>query len=133
MNGKAYIVKDRPQPLAHYPHMRQVGNLVFCSGLSARQPDGTVPGGGANIRIQTEAVLENLKALLAAIGLTLENVVDITVFLIDMVDYGGFNEVYNRYFLAESGPTRTTVGVRSLPGSHLLIEVKAVAWNPHAA
>jgi 2-aminomuconate deaminase len=131
LNGEGFIVAGRAHPLAHYPHLRRVGSLVFVSGLSARQPDGTIPGANGDIGVQTEAVLENLKVLLSHVGLDLEAVVDLTVFLTDMATYNDFNAVYNRYFSADSGPTRTTVGVQSLPGPTLLIEMKAVAWSPN--
>ena len=88
-------------------------------------PDGRVD---KDIRAQTEAVLENIRVILRAAGAELEHVVDITVFLTDMKDYAGMNEVYNRYFNKEGGPTRTTVGVRELPHPSLLVEMKAVAF-----
>ncbi|RKO91424.1 2-aminomuconate deaminase, partial [Blyttiomyces helicus] len=69
----------------------------------------------------------SIKAILAAGGATLENVVDLTVFLVDMKDYAGFNAVYNQYFDAATGPSRTTVAVHQLPNPRLLIEIKAVA------
>ncbi len=128
LNGEGFIVEGRAHPLAHYPHLRRVGSMVFVSGLSARQPDGTLPGAAGDIQAQTEAVLENLKVLLAHVQLDLASVVDITVFLTDMTMYDRFNQVYNRYFQADSGPTRTTVGVQALPGPALLIEIKAIAW-----
>ncbi len=123
--NQGYVIAGRAQPLAHYPHLRLAGNYVFVSGLSARRPDGSVPEG---IAAQTEGVLENLRACMQHVGLDLGSVVDLTVFLTDMDNYGAFNEVYNRYFQAETGPTRTTVGVASLPGPRLLIEVKAVGY-----
>jgi len=121
--------------LAGYPHAKLVGNLLFVSGASARQADGTIPGaeslpGGSHLMSigkQTEATIENIKAILEAAGVGLENIVDLTVFLVDMRHYEEFNRVYNQYFDADTGPARTTVAVASLPGSRLLIEIKAVA------
>lgn len=55
---------------------------------------------------------------------------DVTIYLVDMKDYNQFNEVYNQYFEAETGPSRTTVAVHQLPHPHLLIEIKAVALAP---
>jgi 2-aminomuconate deaminase len=69
-----------------------------------------------------------MKKVLEEVGGTLENLVDITVFLTDMANYAEFNNVYNRYFQAQSGPARTTVGVASLPGKDLLIEIKGTAY-----
>lgn len=66
--------------------------------------------------------------ILEAAGGSLENFVDITVFLTDMALYKDFNSVYNEYFTDQKGPARTTVGVASLPGPHLLIEIKGTAF-----
>lgn len=129
MKGKSYILRNLAQPLAHYPHMRLANGFLYISGVSARQPDGTVEGKN-NIEVQTEAVIENLRAILQAASADLSHVVDITAFLLDMRHYAGYNTVYNRYFTAENGPTRTTVGVKELPGPDLLIEMKAVAVVP---
>ena len=64
------------------------------------------------------------------IGADLSNLIDLIVFLVDMKDYAGFNEVYNQYFKAETGPARTTVAVHQLPNPNLLIEIKATALAP---
>ena len=76
-----------------------------------------------------QSAVELLRAhpVLAAARADLSNVVDLTVFLTDMSHYGAMNAVYNQYFNAESGPTRTCVAVRELPNPNLLIEIKAVA------
>ncbi|TVR02592.1 MAG: RidA family protein [Deltaproteobacteria bacterium] len=138
-NGStAHILPDRPGALAHYPHLRRVGQLLFVSGLSSRRPDGTHDGvqihaDGAvtmDITAQTEACIRNLEILLAAAGATLEDVVDMTTFLVSMNDFPGYNAVYNQHFRAETGPTRTTVAVAELPHPHLLIELKAIAALP---
>ncbi|EFA81137.1 2-aminomuconate deaminase [Heterostelium album PN500] len=63
-------------------------------------------------------------------GADLENIIDVTVFLVDMQDYAKFNQVYNQYFNAETGPTRTTVAVHQLPNPNLLIEIKSTALVP---
>lgn len=74
--------------------------------------------------------IASMKAVLEFAGGSLHNLVDITVFLKDMGDYAAFNEVYNSFFDVQSGPARTTVGVASLPGAHLIIEIKAAAYLP---
>jgi len=120
--------------LTQYACSRRAGNLLFLAGVSARQPDNSVKGAsrgptGAleiDIRGQTEGCIENLRAALEAEGLRLEDVVDVTVFLVSMADYGGFNETWNRFFGA-SRPTRTTVAVHQLPDPQLAIELKAIA------
>jgi 2-aminomuconate deaminase len=69
-----------------------------------------------------------MRDILRAAGGDLEDLVDVTVFLTDMSLYQDFNSVYNEYFSsAETGPSRTTVGVQSLPGPHLVIEIKGIA------
>ncbi|TVQ95044.1 MAG: RidA family protein [Deltaproteobacteria bacterium] len=141
-NGSVGVVlPDRPGALAHYPHLRRVGDLVFVSGLSSRRPDQTHegvlhhPDGTVerDIATQTRACIENLGALLAAEGGGLQHVVDLTTFLVSMRDFDAYNKVYNATFNAATGPTRTTVAVAELPHPDLLIELKAVACIPRAS
>ncbi len=138
MNGESFILGDRAQALANYPHARRVGDFIYVSGVSSRRldnthagvrkhPDGTVE---LDIREQTRAVIENIREILLAAGADLANVVDMLVMLVDMKDYGGMNEVYNEFFNAETGPSRTTCAVHQLPHPNLLIEIKAVAYLP---
>jgi 2-aminomuconate deaminase len=130
-----FIVGDRAAGYAQYPHARRAGDLLFISGVSSRRPDNSHvgvtihPDGHVerDIRAQTRAVIENIAAICAAGGASLDHVVDMTVFLVDLNDYKGMNEVYNEFFQPETGPTRTTVVVRSLPHPHLLVEMKAIA------
>ena len=132
---RAVILDDRAQALARYPHARVAGDFIFVSGISSRRPDNshdgvTIHADGRvekDIRAQTKAVIENVRVILRAAGADLDNVVDITVYLTEMKDYAGMNEVYNTYFTKEAGPARTTVGVRELPHPNLLVEIKAVA------
>jgi 2-aminomuconate deaminase len=120
--------------LAQYARARRVGPVLFLAGVSSRQPDNTVKGASTgptgaleiDIRAQTEGCIENLRAALDREGLQLSSLVDVTVFLVNMADYGGFNEAWNRFFDA-SGPTRTTVAVHQLPDPQLAIELKAIA------
>ncbi|KAI9143008.1 Endoribonuclease L-PSP/chorismate mutase-like protein [Paraphysoderma sedebokerense] len=139
VNGQSFILKDRAPGLAAYPHARKVNGLLYISGISSRRLDGTYEGVTEtsdgkmklDIRAQTKAVIENIQSILKeSVGAGLEHVVDLTVFLVDMNDYKDFNEVYNQYFKAETGPTRTTVAVKQLPSPKLLIEIKAVAVCP---
>ncbi|KAL7750990.1 hypothetical protein RI367_003570 [Sorochytrium milnesiophthora] len=135
-NGVGYVLEDRAAALAHYPHARKIGGMLYISGISSRRLDGTYEGVversdgtlDRDIRQQTKAVIENIGAIIkASTGAGLETVVDLTVFLVDMKDYAGMNEVYNKYFNSQTGPTRTTVAVKELPSPKLLIEIKAVA------
>jgi len=139
---EAFILgDDRAQALAHYPHARRVGDLLFVSGTSSRRADNTHVGVTKNddgtvtldIEAQTEAVIENIRGILRAAGLDLQHLVDVTTFLVEMKDFPGYNRVYNRYFEKESGPTRTTVAVHQLPHPNLLIEIKAIAAYPKGA
>ena len=82
-----------------------------------------------DIREQTKAVLENIKDYLAEEGATLDDVVDVTTFLVNMNDFAGYNEVYSTYFNAENGPARTTVAVHQLPHPNLVIEIKVTAFK----
>lgn len=134
--NEAIILPDRASPLAHYPHARRVGDLLFLCGTSSRRADNTHDGvridddGTVHLDIaeQTRAVIENMRVILQAAGGDLSNLVDLTTFLVDVPrDFQGYNAVYNEYFEAATGPARTTVGVLELPHPYLLIEMKAVA------
>lgn len=139
-NGKSIVIADGAPALAHYPHMREVNNFLYISGLSSRRPDGSHIGATKNedgswdldIEKQTVGVLDNLNDLLLAVGADLSHLVDVTVFLTDMSLFPGYNKVYNSFFDAQTGPTRTTVAVKQLPHPNILIEVKAVAVAPSA-
>eukprot|EP00842_Homolaphlyctis_polyrhiza_P002517 jgi/Hompol1/3266/HPOL_003173-RA len=137
-NGQPVIVRTAAQSLANYPHARKAGGFIFVSGISSRRFDNTWEGVVENadgtfvldIKAQTRAVLNNIKTILEHAGAGLENLVDLTVFLVDMRDYNDFNSVYNEFLDAETGPSRTTVAVKQLPNPRLLIEIKAVALAP---
>ncbi|MGZ4809611.1 MAG: RidA family protein, partial [Thermoanaerobaculia bacterium] len=114
----------------------RVGNLLFLSGIGPRRPvTGEIPGLirdgagsviGHDIEVQTRAVVDNVRAILEEAGSRLENVLDVTVYLTDMDrDFARFNKVYGEYFAAIQ-PTRTTVGVDSLP-TPIAIELKIIA------
>jgi 2-aminomuconate deaminase len=130
----------RAIPRGRFPHLKRAGELVYVSGTSARRPDNTIAGAAVDqlgtvsldIREQTRAVIENVRALLGDVGADLPDLVQVTTYLVSMNDFGGYNEVWAEYF-DESGPTRTTVAVHQLPHPHLLIEMQAVAHVPVAA
>lgn len=122
-------------PRGRFPHVKVANGFAFVSGTSARRPDNTIAGASAvdamgtlelDIREQTRAVIENIASILATAELGLEDLVQVTTYLVNMNDFGGYNEVYGSYF-DENGPTRTTVAVHQLPHPHLLIEMQAVA------
>ena len=126
----------KAKPLANYPHIKRVGDWLFVSGTSSRQKDNSVRGavsegkGGwqFDIREQTRGVIENIRDILASCDAGLEDLCEVTVFLVDMKDFPAYNEVYNSYFTAD-GPTRTTVAVKELPRPDLRIEIKAIAYK----
>jgi 2-aminomuconate deaminase len=133
------LLPDRPRPRGPYPHAKRVGDFVLVSGTGSRRPDNSFAGAEVDelgttrldIRAQTRAVLENIDGILASFGAGLADVVDITTFLVNMNDFGGYNQVYAEFFDYD-GPTRTTVAVHQLPHPHMLIEIKALAWKPVA-
>lgn len=136
MANKSKVLEGRARPLGNYPHVKRVGDFIFVSGTSSRREDNTHEGATQNekgeweldIRQQTRAVIENIKVLLNSLDADLQDVIDISTFLIDMKDFKGYNEVYSEYF-DHSGPTRTTVAVHQLPHPNLLIEIKAIAYK----
>ncbi len=135
--SEAHVVAGKATPRGRFPHVKTVGNLIFVSGTSSRRPDNTFDGVSVDelgvtdldIRAQTRAVIENIRDILRAAGADLADLVQVTAYLVNMNDFGGYNEVYGRYF-DENGPTRTTVAVHQLPHPHLLIEMQAVACLP---
>ncbi|MEV0733446.1 RidA family protein [Polymorphospora sp. NPDC050346] len=128
------VVAGKATPRGRFPHVRVAGDLVFVSGTSSRRPDNTIAGASVDpmgttdldIRVQTRAVIENIRDILHSVGADLTDLVQITTYLVNMNDFGGYNEIYAEYF-DETGPTRTTVAVHQLPHPHLLIEIQAVA------
>jgi 2-aminomuconate deaminase len=137
--AQSQVVPGKATPRGRFPHVVRAGDFLFVSGTSSRRPDNTFVGASADgfgtaavdIRAQTRAVIENIRDILRAEGAELSNLVEITTFLVNMNDFGGYNEVYAEYF-DETGPARTTVAVHQLPHPLLTIEIKAVAYVPRA-
>jgi 2-aminomuconate deaminase len=133
------VVEGKAKPRGKFPHVKRAGDFLFVSGTSSRRPDNTIAGAEVDatgttrvdIREQTRAVIENIRDILASAGASLKDVVEISAYLVNMNDFGGYNEVYAEYFDYD-GPARTTVAVHQLPHPHLLIEIKAVAWKPES-
>ncbi len=135
--GQTVETPAAPTPVGAYPHARREGDMLYLSGVGPRAPGtGDIPGGPArdaagqpldyDVAAQTEAVVQNVRAVLEAAGASLADVVDVTVFLIDMQrDFEAFNAVYAKHF-AEIGATRTTVEVNALP-TPIAVEFKVVA------
>jgi 2-aminomuconate deaminase len=133
----ATVVEGKAKPRGRFPHIKRAGDFLFVSGTSPRRPDNTIAGAEVDefgtthldIRVQTRAVIENVRDILASAGASLKDVAEITTYLVNMNDFAGYNEAYAEYFDFE-GPTRTTVAVHQLPHPHLLIEIRAVAYKP---
>ena len=136
-NVRNVVLAGKATPRGAYPHVKVVGNLVFVSGTSSRRPDDSIAGAdlvagtkSLDIAVQTRAVIENIRDILAAVGATLSDLVQVTCYLVDMADFHAYSAAYAEYFDATSGPTRTTVAVRELPHPDLLIEIQAIAILP---
>ena len=112
------------KPIGAYVHAKEVDGFVFLSGIGPREPEtDKIPDG---IEAQTHAVFRNVKAVLEACDLEMENVVDIMVFLTNMEnDFKKFNEIYGEY-LKGYEVTRTTIEVGALP-TPIAVEFKVVA------
>ncbi len=131
------VLSDKAVPRGNFPHVKRAGDFIYVSGTSSRRADNTFAGvkvdefgvTDLDIRAQTQAVIENIRDILESMDACLDDVVDLSCFLVNMNDFGGFNTVYSQYFNA-AGPTRTTVAVHQLPHPHLLIEIKAIAFKP---
>ncbi|MFW7377178.1 MAG: Rid family hydrolase [Oligoflexus sp.] len=130
------VSKVSAEPVGNYPHARRYGDLLLLSGIGPRQVGSkTIPGVSLNekgeivdydIKVQTQAVIENVRKILADAGSCLEKVLDIQVFLTNMKqDFASFNQVYNEAFQGIR-PTRTTVEVGALP-TPIAVEFKVLA------
>lgn len=131
-----------PRPVGSYPHARKVGNLLFLSGVGPRVAgsdanDSGVPGleldhngnfKSFDFEAQVHSVFANVKAVLESAGARWDQLVDVTVFLVDMKrDFSTFNRIYAEYFKdVENKPCRTTVAITALP-TPIAIELKCIA------
>jgi 2-aminomuconate deaminase len=120
------VVPGKAKPRGRFPHVTRAGDFLFVSGTSSRRPDNTIAGASAD---ELGTVQLDIRDILQSEGADLSNLVEISSFLVNMNDFGGYNAVYGEYF-DETGPTRTTVAVHQLPHPHLLIEMKAIAYAP---
>ncbi len=113
-----------PAALGPYSQAVEVNGWVFCSGQIGLEPaSGKLVEGG--IEAETRRLLENIRAILAAAGLTLADVVSTTIFLIDLKDFEAVNRIYSEHFSAPY-PARSTVQAAALPRG-ARIEIAAVA------
>ena len=121
---KTVSVPGAPKPVGPYSSAVIVGNLVYVSGQSGRDPKTDAVS--EDVEVQTEVCLTNVATILEAAGSSLSKVVRCGVFLVDMKDFKKMNGVYARMF-GDHRPARTTVAVSELPGPGLRVEIDAVA------
>ena len=127
--GKQVILSpNAPEAIGPYSQAIKSGKTVYLSGQIAIDPKTKQLMADASIEDQTRLVLENLKAVLAADGLTMDSIVSATVFLTDLTDFAKMNEVYTTYFKS-APPARATVEVSHLPRS-AKVEISAIAVHP---
>ena len=127
MNKQVIKTDKAPLPVAPYSQAVKAGDFLFISGQVPIDPK-TGKAVMGDIAIQTKQVLENIKSILGAAGLSLKDVVKVTVFLKDVKDFKKMNETYGTFF-KEDPPARTTVQAQ-LAMEELLIEIDAVAYFP---
>lgn len=124
MAKQSIVPEGLAAPIAPYSWATKVNNLIFVAGQAALDPGGNLVGEG-DIRAQTVQTLENIKLTLEAAGATMADVVKTTIYLTDIANYAGMNEVYRRYFPVDP-PARATL-LTGLVVAGLLVEIEAIA------
>jgi 2-iminobutanoate/2-iminopropanoate deaminase len=127
MAEKAVISTDRaPGPFQGAPYNQaiRIGDLVFVAGQLGTTLE-TTELAGPSVEEQTEQIMRNMAAILEAAGSGLDKLVKTTVFLLDLADFGGMNEVYARH-VGDRPPARSTIGIAQLP-SGARVEIEAIA------
>jgi reactive intermediate/imine deaminase len=138
---KAEVIKsENPAPLAHYTEAYRVGDMIYASGqlatdfkdaiAPAARPTAGLPGHPADIRLQTDYILQNLERTFKAGGSSLDHVVKAQIFLTDMADFAGFEEVWRRYF--KTPPARSVLGTGGLLIRGAPIEIDLIGYVPRA-
>jgi len=122
---KIIFTENSPAPIGPYNQAVLKGNTLYTSGQIAINPS-TGELVTSTIEAETEQVMQNMKAVLEAAGMTFENVVKSTIFIMDMNDFGKINTVYGSYFNEKTAPARETVQVAFLP-KNLNIEISMIA------
>jgi 2-iminobutanoate/2-iminopropanoate deaminase len=124
--SKKIIKTDKTAlPIGPYNQAVSIGNLIYTAGQIPLDRLGSMVSGG--IKQQTQQVLENIKSVLEAGGSSMDRVVKATVFLKDLNDFGGMNEIYGQYFKVETAPARSTIQVARIPKDSL-VEIEVVAY-----
>lgn len=124
MSHDIVFSQEAPEPLGPYAQAVSANGFIFVSGQLPLDRKGKLVGQD-DIKAQTRAVLSNVAAILGAAGSSLDKVVKTTVFLTDLGDFAGMNEVYATAFSAPF-PARSTVGVAPLPNG-MLVEIECIA------
>lgn len=126
MRKTGIATRSAPAAIGPYAQAMRAGDLVFCSGQIGLDPEsGELVAGGAVA--ECRQAMENLRAVLAAAGLSLADVVKTTIYLTDLGVFTAVNEVYGGYF-SEPYPARATVGVATLPRG-ASVEIEAIALD----
>ena len=115
---------NAPEPIGPYSQAVKSGNMLFISGQIAIQKPSEILITGT-IEEETEQVMKNLEAILAAAEMDFSNVVKTTIFLRDMSNFPNVNEIYGKRF-TENPPARETVGVSGLP-KNVNVEISCIA------
>ena len=122
---KIIFTENAPAPIGPYNQAVLKGNTLYTSGQIAIHPK-TGEMVTANIEEETQQVMQNMKAVLEAAGMTFENVVKTTIFIMNMNDFGSINTVYGSYFNEKTAPARETVQVACLP-KNVSVEISMIA------
>ena len=132
------IKSEAPKPLANYSEAIRVGDFVFAAGQLASDFKTGVPANarrgenfpfyGSDIQLQTDYILKNLKLTFEAAGSSLDNVVKAQVFLTNLNDFAGFDQVWKQYFKVP--PPRTTIGTTGLLVRDTLVEIDLIGYVP---
>jgi 2-iminobutanoate/2-iminopropanoate deaminase len=122
---KIIFTENAPAPIGPYNQAVLKGNTLYTSGQIAIHPK-TGEMVTANIEEETQQVMQNMKAVLEAAGMTFENVVKTTIFIMNMTDFGSVNTVYGSYFNEKTAPARETVQVACLP-KNVNVEISMIA------
>jgi len=125
MSKKIIYTDKAPAPIGPYSQAVLIGNTLYTSGQVAINPaNGELVLD--NIEVETEQVMQNLKAVLEAADMTFENVIKATIFIMNMGDFARINAVYGKYFNESTAPARETVQVATLP-KNVNIEISVIA------
>ena len=122
---KIIFTEKAPAPIGPYSQAVLSGNTLYTSGQIALHPEtGELVTG--DIETETQQVMENMKAVIEAAGMTFENVIKATIFISDMNDFGRINTVYGSYFKEKTAPARETVQEAKLP-KNVNVEISMIA------